>query len=118
LKHIRMATVEEVDGIRDRADLIPDNTWVLAMDAERGTPDLAVVKRCVEVNPVIYGTETNDIRRARFLYALEERLLTVGADRYYFQVDATKEDYIKTVKHWGAEQISPLPEFRFLKVIK
>jgi hypothetical protein len=113
-----MATAEEVEDIKDRADLMPGATWVLALDADEGTPDLVVIRKPVEVNPVIYGSKTADPRRARFLYALEERLLGMGVDRYYFQVDATKLDYIETVKHWGAEQISPVPELRFLKVIK
>lgn len=113
-----MATVEEVQGIRDRADLMPNNAYVLALDADKGTPDLAVIRRCVEVNPIIYGSETTDPRRNRFIYALEERLLGAGVDRYYFQVDASKEDYINTIKHWGAEQISPGPELRFLKIIE
>jgi hypothetical protein len=97
---------------------MPDNTYVLALDADKGTPDIAVVRRCIEVNPVIYGSETNDLRRARLMFQLEERLLGAGVQKYYFQIDATKEDYMKTVEHWGAERISPLPEIRFLKEIK
>jgi hypothetical protein len=117
LKHIRTATAEEVESIKDRADLMPGGTTVLALDAEKGTPDIAVIRHCVEVNPIIYGTETNDMRRTRLLWGLEERLLGAGVDRYYFMIDASKADYIKTVKHWGAEQVSLQPEFRFLKVI-
>ena len=118
MKHLRLATLEEIDGIRDRADLMPDNTWVYALDAEKGTPDIAVVRRCVEVNPVIYGSETTDPRRARFVYALEERLLGAGVDRYYSQFDASKEDYMKTMEHYGFERVSSVPEYRYLRLIK
>ena len=118
MRHSRLATAEEVEAIKDKADLLPGHTQVLALDAEKGTPDLAVVRQCVELNPVIYGSETTDARRARFLYGLEERFLGAGVDRYYFQIDASQAEYIKTIKHWGAEQVSPQPELRFLKVIK
>lgn len=118
LKHIRLATEDEINTIRDKSDLLPGGTQVLALDNDKGGADLAVVRRCVELNPVIYADETNDLRRARFVYALEERFLGAGIDRYYFQVDVSKTDYINTLKHWGAEQVSPVPEYRFLKVIK
>ena len=118
MKHIRLATKDEVDRIRDRADLLPGSTQILALDAEKGSPDVAVIRQCFEINPIIYGEHTNDIRRARFLWALEERLLGAGVDRYYFQLDASNEPYMEVAKNWGAEQVSPHPEFRFLKVIK
>jgi hypothetical protein len=118
MRHIRLATTEEIDSIRDKADLMPDNTHVLALDADKGSPDIAVVRRCVEVNPVIYGSETNDLRRVRFIYSLEERLLGAGVDRYYSQFDASKEDYMKVMEHYGFERISPQPEYRYLRIIK
>jgi len=118
LKHIRVATPEEIETIREKADLMPNRTTVFALDADAGTPDLAVVRECFETNPVVYGSATNDHRRARFLWALEERLLGAGIDRYYAQFDASKEHYISVAKAWGFEQVSPVPEIRMLKVIK
>jgi hypothetical protein len=118
LKHIRLATESEIDGIRDRADLMPGHTQVLALDADSGTPDLAVVRNCIELNPVIYGSATNDMRRARFLYSLEERFLGANVDRYYFMLAADAEHYQKVAESWGAEKVSPHPEIRYLKVIK
>lgn len=118
IKHIRQATEEEINKIRDSSDLMPGHTQVFALDSDAGGADIAVVRNCVEVNPVIYAEGTNDVRRARFLYALEERLLGAGIDRYYFQLKADDEHYIKVVKSWGAEQVSPHPELRMLKVIK
>jgi hypothetical protein len=118
VRHIRLASAEEIEGIRDKADLMPGCTWVYALDAEKGTPDIAVVRRPVEVNPVIYGSETTDQRRLRFIYALEARLLGAGIDRYYSMFDATKTEYIRTMEHFGFERISPVPEIRMLRIIK
>jgi len=118
LKHIRVATPEEIETIREKSDLMPNRTTVFALDADTGTPDLAVVRECFETNPVVYGSATNDHRRARFLWALEERLLGAGIDRYYFQIDSGNEHYCKVAEAWGAERVSPIPEYRYLKVIK
>lgn len=118
MQHIRLATEKEIEGIRDRADLLPGHTSILALDNDKGSADLAVVRSCYELNPVIYAEGTTDLRRARFLWALEERFLGAGIDRYYFQLEASAEHYIKVAKEWGAEQVSPHPEVRMLKVIK
>lgn len=118
MNHIRVATEDEINKIRDRSDLMPGHTQVLALDNDKGGADFAVVRNCFELNPVIYADATNDVRRARFLYALEERFLGAAVDRYYFQLDAANEHYIKVAKAWGAEQVSPHPEVRMLKVIK
>lgn len=117
MNHIRLATEAEIDSIRDKSDILPGHTQVLALDNKEGGADLAVVRNCVELNPVVYADGTNDLRRARFLYALEERFLGAGVDRYYFQLDAADAHYIKVAKSWGAQQVSPHPEFRMLKVI-
>ena len=117
LRHIRLASEDEVNAIRDKADLMPGHTSVLALDNAQGEADIAVVRQCVELNPVIYAKSTNDLRRVRFLYALEERFLGAGIDKYYFQLKADDEHYIKVAKSWGAEQVSPFPEVRMLKVI-
>lgn len=117
MKHIRLATEEEVKRIRKDADLHPSSS-VLALDGPNGEADLAVLRNCWEVDPVVYAEGTNDLRRAKFLWGLEERLIGAGIDRYYFQIAAEQEQYIKTVQHWGAEQVSAVPELRFLKVIK
>jgi len=118
MQHIRVATEEEVNKIRDKSDLMPGYTQVLALDNDKGSADLAVVRNCYELNPVIYAEGTNDLRRARFLYSLEERFLGAGVDRYYFMLQADDAHYIKVAKSWGAEQVSPHAEVRMLKVIK
>lgn len=118
IKHIRIATAEEIDKIRDKSDLMPGHTQILALDSDAGGADLAVVRNCVEINPVIYAEGTNDVRRSRFLYALEERLLGAGIDRYYTQIPAADGHYLKVAKNWGFEEVSTSPEIRVLKVIK
>lgn len=118
IPHIRLATKDEIDKVKEKSDPVLGHTQFLALDSDTGGVDIAVVRNCFEVNPIIYAEGTNDIRRAKFLWGLEERLLGAGIDRYYFQIDSSKEHYIKTVKHWGAEQVSEVPEFRFLKIIR
>lgn len=118
MRHLRIATPEEVEAIRDKSDLLPEHTQILAWDNARGGADIAVIRNCFEVNPVIYAEGTNDVRRAKFLFALEERLLGAGVDRYYFELDASNSHYIKVAENFGAQQVSPHPEIRMLKVIK
>jgi hypothetical protein len=118
LRHIREATPEEIEKIRDKSDLMPGLTRIFALDNDSGGADIAVVRNCVEVNPVIYAEGTNDQRRARFLYSLEERLLGAGVDRFYSQFDATNEHYLKVAEHWGYERVSPHPEIRMLRIIR
>ena len=115
-KHIRLATKEEIEGIREQSNY-PAQARVLAMDSNVGDPDLAVVKNIIEVDPIVWGARTNDMQRAKFLFALEERLLGAGVDHYFFNIDAADEHYLKVVRHWGAEQCSPHPVVRFQKVL-
>ena len=117
MQHIRLASPEEVEKIRDNSDLMPGHTAVYALDGPNG-PDLAVVRNCVEVNPVHYAEGTSDMRRVRFMWGLEERLLGAGVDRYYSQFDSSKEDYLKVMEHYGFERVSPVPEYRYLRLIK
>jgi len=118
LAHIRPATEDEILAIKDCSDILPGRTQILALDDGHGDRDIAVVRNCVERNPVIYAKNTNDLRRVRFLYSLEERLLGAGIDRYYFQLNAADAHYIKVAENFGAQQVSPHPEIRMLKVIK
>lgn len=118
MRHIRIATEAEINSIRDKSDLLPDHTQILAWDNDRGGADLAVIRNCFELNPVIYAEGTNDVRRAKFLFAIEERLLGAGVDRYYFQIDAANAHYRKVAEHWGGQEVSPQPEIRYLKVIR
>jgi hypothetical protein len=111
LKHIRIATAEEVERVKKGSDLGP-NSSVLAYD-HNGEPHLAVVRTVVEVDPVYYAKDSNTAQKARFIWGLEERMLGAGVLHYYFNVPIEDEEYIKVVKQWGAVQQSHGPELRF-----
>lgn len=118
IKHIRQATVEEIEKIRDKSDLMPGHTQILAMDSDSGGADIAVVRNCFEINPIIFGEGVSDRRKLLFLHLLEERMLGAGVDRYYSQVPAADTHYKAVLEKLGFEQISPTPEYRILKVIR
>lgn len=113
LKHFRLATSEEIEGIRDKSDLMPGHTEVWELDGS-----LAVVRNPVEVNPIIWSPDINDRKKATFMWLLEERLLGAGVDRYYSQIDCKDEHWQKVAENWGFERVSPVPEFRYLRLIK
>jgi hypothetical protein len=113
LDHVRLATQEEIDQIADKSDILPGKTQVLAKGNIR-----AVVRFPVEANPIIWGEGTTDRERIAFVYALEERMLGAGFDRYYCQVDAQDDKWQKVIENWGFQQVSPQPELRYLRIIK
>jgi hypothetical protein len=113
LDHIRLATQEEIDLIKDRSDILPGKTQVYAKGTIR-----AVVRFPVEANPIIWGEGVTDREKVAFMYALEERMLGAGFDRYYVQIDAADEQWIKVIENWGFQRVSPIPEFRYLRLIR
>lgn len=112
MKHIRPATLEEVERIKDNSDILPGRTQILEMDKT-----LAVLRFPAEINPVHWAPDATDKHRARFIYSLEERLLGMGIDRYYSQIDATDTKWKAVLEGWGFQQVSPMPEFRMLRII-
>jgi hypothetical protein len=114
LKHIRLATPEEIETFKERADLTPTCS-VFALDTASGT-DFAVVRHCYEVDP--YITEKPDARRkALFIFALESGMKMLNIDRYYFNIKPQDETFINVAQHWGAQQVSEEPELRFVKTL-
>lgn len=111
-RHIRVATPEEVEGIRKGSDLNA-NSSVLAWDHENGEKDLAVLRPVWELDPVYYAKGSSAGQKTRFIWGLEERLLGANIQHYYFNVPVEDEQYIKIVKEWGAVQQSRGPELRF-----
>ncbi len=116
LKHIRIATKEEVEQLRETSDYTRECV-VYAMDQNADAPDFVVVRHVIEADPVYFGKNTNDVQKAKFIWALEERLAGGGVDQYFFNVKASDERWQKVIKTWGAEQLSPFPEIRFKKVL-
>jgi hypothetical protein len=116
MKHLRLATAEEVEKLRKDSDYTR-NTVVFAMDQNEGEPDFAVVRTVIDLDPVHYGKSTNDVQKAKFMYALEERLAGMGIDQVYYSVADSDARWKAVIKNWGAEEVSPVPERRFKKVL-
>lgn len=110
MEPIRLATKEEIEAIREQADLTPGST-VWRMGEITG-----VVRPVMELDPVFYG-EAGEQKKLLFVWGVENMLRATGAPAYYFNVPAKEEfdRYRTIVKKWGAEQTSPEPEYRFKK---
>lgn len=114
LRHTRYATKEEVEAIRATSNFPPEFT-VFAMDNHPGEPDIAVVKRVVEMDPVYFSKHTNDVQKARFVHAIEERMAGSGIQQYHFSVAYSDERWRKVIESWGGKQLNEFPEARYLK---
>lgn len=111
LKHIRLATAEEIERIKEGSDLGTASA-VLAFD-QGPEAHVAVIRTVVEVDPVFYVKDSTTSQKARFIWGLEERLIGANVAHYYFNVPAEDEAYAKIVREWGAVQQSKGPELRF-----
>lgn len=111
MKRLRLATPEEVEGIRETSDLDP-SCIVLALDTQAGTA-MAVVRMPVEVDPVYFPAEFSDKLKVFFIRDIETYLSAKGATSYYFNVHAEDEKWIENIKSWGCEQVSETSEIRF-----
>lgn len=112
MKHISLATPEQVEAIKDRADILPGRTEIVQLNG-----NIAVIRMPVEINPVIWREGASDKERTQFIYSLEERLLGAGFDRYYCQIDAKDEKWQRIIEHWGFQKVSPVEEYRYLRLI-
>ena len=115
LRHLRLATKEEVEKIRDTSNYGPE-TIVYAMD-QGPQPDLAVVKRVVELDPIYFAPDTNDVQKAKFIWALEERMAGGGVGQYFFSVKSADERWQKIIESWGCQKVSLQPDVRYMKVL-
>lgn len=116
MQAIRLATPEEVEGIKAKADLSLGCT-VLVLESPAGKT-FAVLRQCWEIDPVIVEGEDAGRRKAMMFFGLETGLNMLGVPEYYFNINATDEAWQGVVKNWGAEQVSEAPELRFKKVLK
>lgn len=112
MEAVRLATVEEIESMKANADLGPGCSVVTF-----GGKDFAVVRQVTELDPVIFATETNDRRKAAFIFALETALRFQGCPAYYFNIKADDEAWQSIARHNGAEPTSQAPELRFKKVL-
>jgi hypothetical protein len=85
------------------------------MDQNADAPDLAVVKEVVELDPVYFGPKTTDAQKARFIWALEERMAGAGVQQYRFAVRYDDEVWKKVIQNWGGHLLNEYPESRFEK---
>ena len=116
LKHVRLATKEEVEQLRATSNYTRDSI-VFAFD-QGAEPDFAVLRRVYELDPVRFSKHTNDVQKARFVHSLEERMMGMGIEQYFFNVDAADIRWQRVIETWGAEATSPTPEIRFQKAFK
>jgi len=114
MNRIRVATKEEVEGIAAYSDC--QGCMVLALDTKEGTA-FAVVRTCVEVDPVIYPEGYQPRLMAMFQRDVETVLAAQGATKYYFNVHATNEKMLHVAETLGAIKQSTEPEYRFVKVL-
>lgn len=110
---VRLATPEEVEALQDKLDITPTSTVVTF-----GGKDFAVVRQCVELDPVVFDADTGDKRKLLFLMNLETALRLQGLTKeIYFNIRADDTVWQRVAEHWGAEPTSPTPEIRFKKVL-
>lgn len=111
MKRLRLATEDEIDQIRHSADL-DNGTIVVALDTVHGSC-LAVIKTSVIVNPVFFPEGATDKIKYFFMRDIETFLSAKGAPSYYTFLPTNDQNYLDTMKHYGAEQVSKEPELFF-----
>lgn len=109
---IRLATEEEVEKIKNTSDL-SYATSVITFGGE----DFAVFRNCFEIDPMIFGPNTDNRRKRLFGMNLETALRLQGVREYYFNVKVEDESFRQVVEHMGATPTSTAPEIRYKKVL-
>lgn len=109
---IRNATPEEIAAFAQHADLTPNSEVVTY-----GGKDFAVIRRCVEIDPMFFHPDSGTSRRLIFGMNLETVLRMSGVSEIYFNVPVADEAYRKVLDTWGAEPVSQEPEIRYKKVL-
>ena len=111
MEPIRVATKEEVKRVAESADLTPTSS-VLAFGN-----DIAVVRSCMELDPVMFDPRSNNARKLLFVWGLENILRANGVTEYYFNIDLKDVAWQRVVEKHGAEQQSQTPEIRYKKLL-
>ena len=115
MNRIRLASVEEVESIKDKSDLDTGDV-VFALDTQKGV-GLAVRRLCTEIDPMFPGAEWDTRLRAMFTRDLETVLFSQGGTHYYFNVSADDKDWQHVVETWGAEKVSDRPVIRYKRTL-
>lgn len=118
MEALRLATPEEVAKISDGMDLTVNST-VVAFPKKNGEPDLAVLRQCMELDPVIFSEGTDDRRKAMFVWAIESGLKIMGiVPEIYFNIDTADEKWQHVIENFGGVRTSKVAEFRYKKSLK
>jgi hypothetical protein len=89
---------------------------VVAEDTATG-PSFAVIRQCIEVDPVMYAEGSGLQHHALLIRDIEHFLMGSGTAAYYFNVPTDNEPWRAAVEKWGAGQVSKAAEYRYKKVI-
>lgn len=107
LEKIRLATAEEVEAVATESNLTP-MCRVLKLGEMT-----AVWRVSHELDPFIPGKASLK-EQMKFIWGIENILKGSGVTEYYFNVPADDTTYHNALKeHFGAEQLSKQPDFRF-----
>lgn len=117
LDPIRLATPEEIESIRAEADLTPRSSVYAMENSKTGKSDLAVIRQCMEIDPLVRAEGSSLSRAAAFVWALEAILRSAGSSEYYAQIRDTDTDWKQTLVKWGMQPTSTAPEIRFKKLL-
>lgn len=106
LDHIRQATPEEIEAVRESSNLTPMSK-VVAMGEIRG-----VWRVAHEIDPVHFnGAPITKVYK--FLWGMENILKGAGVTEWYFNTPADDTEYGKVLEHLGAKRISKQPDYRW-----
>ena len=110
---VRPASSEEVEQVKPTADLTPTSAIWAWPDGDKPS-DLAVIRQCMEIDPVYFAPQSGNSRKAMFFWVLLNMLKSQGSKEIYFNVDASgDESYISLLERMGAKRVSPEPQIRF-----
>lgn len=112
MEKIRLATPDEIKAIEDRIGS-PLRRDVWAFPSKNNPSDFAVVRNCIELDPVIFAPSTDDRRKYLMIWGMENILKGAGVQEYYFNVHVADERWNQVVQGWRAERTSKEPEYRY-----
>jgi hypothetical protein len=110
---VRPATPEELEPIKAQSDLTASSV-VWAWPNGDKAPDLAVIRQCLEVDPMWFSDDSGHSRRGMFAWAILNLLKAQGTREIYFNVDTEgQEPYVALLEKIGAKRTTNKPQFRF-----
>lgn len=114
---IRNASENEINSIKDRADLTASSS-VWCWPDDKGEVDSAVIRQCVEIDPVFFAPTSGNSRKMFFFWGLVNMLKANGAREVYFDIDAEgSEQYVNILEKLGATKTTAKPQYRFKLVV-